>query len=208
MLNQFLSGKKTFSLFLLIIRLLYCSDTKQNARNFTIARTLQYFLQKFSKIEIRVYSFAKISLHRFVILTAIPRRASIVRARNTRAHTHNESVFFHFRSMERNRSISNSSQLAGRLDKVAVDRCCIANPIGRIDDLRRLVFRQSRSRVDRSLHLANEKGLETARTVVPLQSLAIPIPQLEAVFFLTVLVSVTKRIVDSCFLDNLSSIDP
>lgn len=108
MLNQFLSGKKTFSLFLLIIRLLYCSDTKQNARNFTIARTLQYFLQKFSKIEIRVYSFAKISLHRFVILTAIPRRASIVRARNTRAHTHNESVFFHFRSMERNRSISNS----------------------------------------------------------------------------------------------------
>lgn len=58
---------------------------------------------------------------------------------------------------------------------------------------------QSRSWMDRSLHLANEKGLETARTVVPLQSLAIPIPQLEAVFFLAVLVSVTKRIVDSCF---------
>lgn len=55
---------------------------------------------------------------------------------------------------------------------------------------------QSRSWMDRSLHLANEKGLETARTVVPLQSLAIPIPQLEAVFFLAVLVSVTKRIVD------------
>lgn len=46
--------------------------------------------------------------------------------------------------------------------------------------------------MDRSLHLANEKGLETARTVVPLQSLPIPVPQLEAVFFLTVLVSVTK----------------
>ena len=64
---------------------------------------------------------------------------------------------------------------------------------------------QSRSWMDRSLHLANEKGLETARTVVPLQSLAIPIPQLEAVFFLAVLVSVTKRIVDSCFLHTLSN---
>lgn len=44
------------------------------------------------------------------------------------------------------------------------------------------------------MHLANEKGLETARTVVPLQSLAIPIPQLEAVFFLTVLVSEVIRL--------------
>lgn len=110
MLNQFLSGKKTFSLFLLIIRLLYCSDTKQNARNFTIARTLQYFLQKFSKIEIRVYSFAKISLHRFVILTAIPRRASIVRARNTRAHTHTtsqfSSIFVRWRGIDRSATVA------------------------------------------------------------------------------------------------------
>lgn len=66
---------------------------------------------------------------------------------------------------------------------------------------------QSRSWMDRSLHLANEKGLETARTVVPLQSLAIPIPQLEAVFFLAVLVSVTKRIVDSCFALSPHSIE-
>lgn len=69
-----------------------------------------------------------------------------------------------------------------------------------IDDLGRFVFRQSRSWMDRSLHLANEKGFETARTVVPLQSLSIPIPQLEAVFFLAVLVSVTKCIHGVFFL--------
>ena len=45
-----------------------------------------------------------------------------------------------------------------------------------------------------SLHFAHEEGFETARAVVPLEALAVPVPQLQAVLLLAVLVSAHEKL--------------
>jgi len=45
------------------------------------------------------------------------------------------------------------------------------------------------------LHLADEEGLETARTVVPLEPFPVPVPELQAMLLLAILVSGTASLI-------------
>jgi len=51
------------------------------------------------------------------------------------------------------------------------------------------------SRAIRSLHLADEEGLEAARTVVPLEPFPVPVPELQAMLLFAILVSETALLI-------------